>query len=101
MEVLTPATGQFLIGDNPAVTIRREGTETSFGMAFGDAHSLVLPVGPRHLLVLGPKNVMDTIPRDVIDELNAVQVYAADRYVYMHPPERSRSIRQYRGAAAG
>jgi len=85
LEVLMPETGQFLMGDNPAVTLRRDGTNTSYGVAFGDAHTLVLPIGPGHLLALGPENVMGTVPRSVVDELNAVQIHAADRYVYMHP----------------
>jgi hypothetical protein len=86
VEVLTPETGsgQFLIGDNPAVTIRTEGSTTMYGMAFGDAHTLVLPIGPRHLLALGPQNVMGTVPRALVDRLNTVQVHAAERYVYMH-----------------
>ncbi|WP_328753030.1 DUF4238 domain-containing protein [Streptomyces sp. NBC_00285] len=83
LEVLMPETGQFLIGDNPAVTLCRDGTNTSYGVAFGDANTLVLPIGPGHLLALGPENAMGTVPRSVVDELNTVQVHAADRYVYM------------------
>lgn len=79
LEVLVPETGQFLIGDNPAVTLCRDGTNTSYGMAFGDANTLVLPIAPGHLLALGPENVMGTVPSSVVDELNTVQVYAADR----------------------
>lgn len=84
VEVLIPETGQFLIGDNPAVTLRTEGS-TTYGMAFGEAHTLVLPIGPRHLLALGPENVMGTVPRALVDRINTVQVHAAERYVYMHP----------------
>ncbi|MGW6309102.1 DUF4238 domain-containing protein [Streptomyces niveus] len=85
LEVLTPQSGQFLIGDNPAVTVRTDVTPFSYNMAVGDAHSMVLPIGPRHLLALGPKNVLGSIPRAVVDELNTVQILASDRYVYMHP----------------
>ncbi|MFE5108277.1 DUF4238 domain-containing protein [Streptomyces sp. NPDC056663] len=85
LEVLTPESGQFLVGDNPAVTVRTDATPFSYNMAFGDAHSIVLPIGPRHLLALGPENMLGSIPRTVVDELNAVQILAADRYVYMHP----------------
>jgi hypothetical protein len=85
VEVLTPERGQFLIGDNPAVAIRTEGGTTTYGMAFGDAHTLILPIGPKHLLALGPENLMGTVPRAVVDRLNTVQVHAAERYVYMHP----------------
>ncbi|GAA4340826.1 hypothetical protein GCM10023086_76660 [Streptomyces venetus] len=85
LEVITPETGQFLIGDNPALTLTLDGSRTTYGMAFGDAQTLVLPIGPRHMLSLGPENVMLTVPRSFVDRLNAVQVHAADRYVYMHP----------------
>ncbi|MER7050280.1 DUF4238 domain-containing protein [Streptomyces jumonjinensis] len=85
LEVLTPESRQFLIGDNPAVSVRTDIRPFSHGMAFGDAHSIVLPVGPRRLLALAPENMMGSVPRAVVDELNAVQILAADRYVYMHP----------------
>ncbi|MDG9709372.1 DUF4238 domain-containing protein [Streptomyces sp. DH10] len=85
LEVLTAESGQFLIGDNPAVTVRTDATPFSYNMAFGDAHSIVLPIGPRHLLALGPKNTLGSIPRAVVDEINTVQILASDRYVYMHP----------------
>ncbi|MFD0002596.1 hypothetical protein ACFVJ4_09240 [Streptomyces sp. NPDC127178] len=52
-------------------------------MAFGDAQALVLPIGPRHMLALGQENVMITAPC-LVARLNALQVHAADRYVYMH-----------------
>ncbi|MFD5720941.1 DUF4238 domain-containing protein [Streptomyces sp. NPDC127036] len=84
LEALMPERGQFLIGDNPAVTIRTKGSTTTYGMAFGDAQTLVLPIGPRHMLALGPENVMITVPRTLVDRLNTAQVHAADRYVYMH-----------------
>ncbi|GHA38699.1 hypothetical protein GCM10010372_43580 [Streptomyces tauricus] len=85
VEVLTPERGQFLVGDNPAVSVRTDSTPWSYNMAFGDAHSIVLPITPRHLLALGRENIVGTIPRPVVDQINTVQILAADRYVYMHP----------------
>ncbi|MFH8873213.1 DUF4238 domain-containing protein [Streptomyces griseus] len=85
LEVLTPESGQFLIGDNPAVTVRTDTRPWSYSMAIGDAHSLVLPITPRHLLALGRNNIVSTIPRALMDQINIVQIRAADRYVYMHP----------------
>lgn len=85
LEVLTPENGQFLIGDSPAVTVRTDSMPFSYNMAFGDAHAIVLPIGPRHLLALGPKNLLGTIPQALVDEANTVQILAADRYAYMHP----------------
>ncbi|GAA4659108.1 hypothetical protein GCM10023347_08060 [Streptomyces chumphonensis] len=85
LEVVTPATGQFLIGDNPALTLCVKEGRTIYGMAFGDAQTLILPIGPKCLLSLGPENVTLTVPQTFVDRLNAVQVRAAYRYVYLHP----------------
>ncbi|MFD5557779.1 DUF4238 domain-containing protein [Streptomyces sp. NPDC127068] len=85
LEVLTPENGQFLIGDNPAVTVRTDTRPWSYNMAIGDAHSIVLPITPRHLLALGRRNIVGTIPRALLDQINIVQIRAADRYVYMRP----------------
>ncbi|MFE3143365.1 DUF4238 domain-containing protein [Streptomyces scopuliridis] len=85
LEVLTPESGQFLVGDNPGVSVRTDTTPFSYNMAFGDAHSIILPVSPRHLLALGPKNMLGNIPRPLVNEINAIQILAADHYVYMHP----------------
>ncbi|MCQ9135920.1 DUF4238 domain-containing protein [Streptomyces hilarionis] len=85
VEVLSPQVGQFLIGDTPAITLRKENGELQYGMAVGDATTIVLPLGPGHLLALGPQNRSFRIPKDLVDELNAVQILAANRYVYLHP----------------
>ncbi|GAO08271.1 hypothetical protein TPA0598_03_07320 [Streptomyces lydicamycinicus] len=80
LEALTAESGQFLVGDNPAVTVRTDATPLPYNMAFGDAHSIVLPIGHRHLLALGPENMLGTTPRSRVDEINTVQILAADRY---------------------
>lgn len=85
LEVITPETGQFLIGDNPALTLCVKGNRTIYGMAFDDAQTLLLPISPRHMLSLGTEEVMLTVPQSFVDRLNALQVHAAHRYVYMHP----------------
>ncbi|MFI1002480.1 DUF4238 domain-containing protein [Streptomyces galbus] len=85
LQVLRPQSGQFLIGDNPALTVRTDTTPWPCNMAIGDAHSIVLPISPRHLLALGRQNIVGTIPRASVDQVNTVQVLAADRYVYLHP----------------
>ncbi|MFF6816059.1 DUF4238 domain-containing protein [Streptomyces sp. NPDC012403] len=88
LEVLTPESGQFLVGDNPAVSVHTDITPWSYNMAFGDAHSIVLPITSRHLLALGREDIVDTIPRTLMNKINTVQIRAADRYVYMHPRSR-------------
>lgn len=85
LEVLTPESGQFLVGDNPGVSVRTDTKPFSYNMAFNDAHSIVLPISPRHLLALGRENLVGTIPRATVNDLNTVQIRAADQYVYMHP----------------
>ncbi|WP_333740873.1 DUF4238 domain-containing protein [Streptomyces sp. IBSBF 2806] len=85
LEVTMPESGQFLIGDNPALTLSVEGGRTIYGMAFGDAQTLILPIGPRHLLSLGAEDVTLTVSQYFVDRLNTVQIHAAHRYVYMHP----------------
>ncbi|MGW2050923.1 DUF4238 domain-containing protein [Streptomyces sp. NPDC001858] len=85
LEVITPETGQFLIGDNPALTLSMKGSRTMYGMAFLDAQTLVLPIGPRHMLSLGTEDSMLTASQSFVDRLNALQIHAAHRYVYMHP----------------
>ncbi len=85
LEVITPETGQFLIGDNPALTLCVKESRTIYGMAFGDAQTLILPIGPRHLLSLGAEDVALTVPQTFVDRLNALQIHAAHRFVYLHP----------------
>jgi hypothetical protein len=86
VEILAPESGQFLIGDNPGLTVRHDAPgQWEYGMAFGDAMSIVLPVGPRCLLALGPQNVTGTVAAAAVEAFNTVQVLAAERFVYMHP----------------
>lgn len=57
-------------------------------MAFGDAMSMVLPVGPRCLLARGPQNLTGIVTAAAVGDFNTMQVRAAKRYVYMHPHSR-------------
>ncbi|MCZ9353763.1 DUF4238 domain-containing protein [Streptomyces mutabilis] len=57
LEILRSESGQFLIGDNPALTVRTDTTPWLCNMAIGDAHSIVLPISPRLLLALGRRNL--------------------------------------------
>lgn len=87
LEILTPERGQFLIGDVPALTVRHDRNKAGVrnGIALGDAHSVVLPLGPRRLAAFGPVNGYGTIPVDLRNRLNGIQVQGADRYVYFRP----------------
>ncbi|MBK3582491.1 DUF4238 domain-containing protein [Streptomyces sp. PvR018] len=85
VEVVSPQEGQFLVGDTPALTLRQADGGIQYGMAVGDATTIILPIGPYHLIALGPKNCVIQVHKPLVDELNAVQVIAATRWVYFHP----------------
>ncbi|MET8453935.1 DUF4238 domain-containing protein [Streptomyces sp. NPDC005209] len=85
LEILEPEDGEFLIGDNPALTVRYEGTNLLYSMALGDSHTTVLPIGPRHMIALGPADVHGRIPKHLVDHMNVLQLKAARRYAYTRP----------------
>lgn len=70
-------------------------------MAIGDAHTVVLPIGPGYLLSTGPQpEYLRASPAEV-DELNTLQICAARRYVYTRPgstlrPFIARQSREHR-----
>ncbi|MEV5880346.1 DUF4238 domain-containing protein [Streptomyces sp. NPDC052101] len=80
-----PDEGEFLIGDNPALTVRYEGPDLVYNMALGDSHTTVLPIGPRHMLALGPTDIHGRIPKHMVDRMNMLQLKAARRYAYTRP----------------
>ncbi|MFB7747906.1 DUF4238 domain-containing protein [Streptomyces sp. NPDC056132] len=85
-QVLQAAEGEFLIGDNPASSIRIDGTTHTFGVALGDAHTVVMPLGPKHAVCLSDEPKYATVSKAMVDWLNTLQVVAAERYVYARPP---------------
>jgi Protein of unknown function (DUF4238) len=88
VEILSPASGEFVIGDIPALTVRKgmpnAGVNAGIGLAFAD--SIILPVAPDFLLRLvdGPSRYARA-DEDEVAELNAWQVRAAFNYVYLRP----------------
>lgn len=85
VQILTPQHGEFLIGDTPAVTMRRDGPRISHSMALGDAHSVILPISPRYVLSTGPHPAYLPVPHAQVDELNTLQIRTARRYIYTRP----------------
>ncbi|MFF2518883.1 DUF4238 domain-containing protein [Streptomyces sp. NPDC058086] len=85
VQILLPEQGEILIGDNPALTVRRDGLRLSYNMALGDAHSVVLPIGPSYVLSTGPQPEYLRLRAAEVDELNTLQICAARRYVYTRP----------------
>ena len=64
LEILTPASGEFLIGDVPVLTIRHDRTQAGVlgGIALGDANTVIMPLGPHHLAALGTANLAGKLP---------------------------------------
>jgi hypothetical protein len=88
VEILTPSRGEFVIGDIPALTVRKgmpgAGVNSGIGYAFADA--IILPIAPDSLLrvVDGPSRYAQADSGEVA-ELNAWQVRGAFSYVYLRP----------------
>src|SRR5207244_83352 len=88
VEILTPVRGEFVIGDIPALTVRKglpsAGVNGGIGYMFADA--IVLPVAPDYLIrvVDGPSRYAEVGAAEV-DQLNAWQVHGAFAHVYLKP----------------
>ena len=102
LEVVVPTEGEFLIGDTPSVTLGRAGTQLSWGMALGDARTVVLPISPRSMIALGPVNREIHIPRHTVDLMNLVQTLATERHLFFRPGSQlgryTSSVRQHMNA---
>jgi hypothetical protein len=87
LEVLTSACGEFIIGDVPALTIPREGSRPGVldGTAFGDARTVIMPLGPQHIVALARTNVNAELNSDQVNLANTYQVRGALEYVYFRP----------------
>lgn len=88
LEILTaPASGEFLIGDVPALTVRadRVGVGVLGGIALAEAQSAFLPLGPRHAAALGRANRIIHLTSGQVAEVNARQLVGAIDYVYLRP----------------
>ncbi|GGR01973.1 DUF4238 domain-containing protein [Kitasatospora griseola] len=86
LEILVPEAGEFLLGDTPALAIQQGEGRTVFNVAIGDSTAIVLPFGPRHLLVgRTPRTGMNTATPRTVDFLNQLQIEAAQQHVYLRP----------------
>ena len=76
LEIHTPQSGEFLIGDVPALTVRRDTHRVGVlgGIALGDADSVFMPLGPRHVASLGSSPRTAELAPDLVDDINARQV---------------------------
>jgi Protein of unknown function (DUF4238) len=87
LEVLKSGSSEFLIGDVPALTIPRHGIRPGIlgGTALGDARTVIMPLGPRHLVALARTSVSAELTPDQVATANAYQVQGALEYVYLRP----------------
>ncbi|MEU4655005.1 DUF4238 domain-containing protein [Streptomyces sp. NPDC023723] len=93
LEILVPAAGEFLLGDTPALAIQQSETRTTFPVAIGDSTAIVLPFGPKHLLVgRTPRNGMSTATEETVGFLNRLQIEAAQQRVYFRPRSGQEAI---------
>ncbi|MEV7783612.1 DUF4238 domain-containing protein [Kitasatospora sp. NPDC088351] len=94
--IITAEEGEFLIGDDPAITVRYTVPQHAvFGVPLMDSSTILLPLGPHHLVALANKDRILTVPKQKVDELNRLQIQAAERHVHHRPGEAiTRFIRQ-------
>jgi hypothetical protein len=88
LEILMPReSGEFLIGDVPALTVRadRAGVGVLGGIALAEAQSVFLPLGPRHVTALGRADGIIHLTSGQVAEVNARQLIGAIDYVYLRP----------------
>ena len=87
LEVITPLEGEFLIGDAPALSLRYTLPPGSviFGVPLGDANTVILPLGPRHLIALGREDKTVKVPKGAVDRLNHLQIQTANQHVHYRP----------------
>ncbi|MGW3045626.1 Helicase associated domain protein [Kitasatospora sp. NPDC001159] len=64
---------------------RFDGHTVRYGMALGDARTVVLPLGPRHLIALGREHREVHITRQHVDQINEIQIRAAEQHVFCRP----------------
>src|SRR5208282_3849895 len=106
LEILSSAAGEFLIGDVPALTIRHDRSQAGVlgGVALGDANTVIMPLGPRHLAALGRTNLAGELSPDQVASVNGRQIDSAIEYVYLRPgsglERRVRSLIARRQSAA-
>jgi len=87
LEILSPGDSEFLIGDVPALTIRRGCPQpgVAAGIALGDASTVIMPLGPRHLAALARTSLTAQLTLEQVAAANTYQVKGAAEYVWLRP----------------
>lgn len=87
LEVGTCQEGEFLIGDAPAQSVKKNhpGVGPLGGVPLPDADMVVMPVSRFHSISLGPRQAYLDVPQPVVALVNRIQVVSAARQVMWHP----------------
>jgi hypothetical protein len=86
IEVVRPASAEFLIGDSPVIVLDRQGRNGPIeGVALGDGDQILMPVGPHMMIACGPADATGVAPQDLVYALNSWQIRAAREQVFMRP----------------
>ncbi len=87
VQILTPANRhkEFLLGDLPAITIKRASGEAGSDVPTDQADEIVMPLTPRLLVSVGLPDGARSIPDDEVDWYNALQVRLAREYLIHRP----------------
>jgi uncharacterized protein DUF4238 len=86
IEVVHPASGEFLIGDAPVIVLDRQGRNgPTEGVALGDADQILMPLGPQTMIACGPADATAVVSEDWVKVFNSWQIRAAREQVFMRP----------------
>lgn len=87
LEIIRPRRGQFLLGDEPAISYPRD--QQAFGAServpFGDAVTVILPLSPTRLAALSSADRFEPVGAPAVRHANALQLARARHHVYTHP----------------
>jgi hypothetical protein len=86
LEVSRPATGEFVIGDAPAIAVGPAGRIGLLqGVGIDSATTIALPLGPALAVSTGDVDAFHNLSQEQMDALNRWQVQGASQYVYCRP----------------
>ena len=89
VEILVPESGEFIIGDVPALAIRlgQSTTGVRSGVGLATADELAIPLGPKSLAVLrnAGRTGFGKASSAEVESYNTMQIQAAYRHVHFRP----------------
>jgi len=93
LEVCRAGSGEFVIGDAPALAISSDGRVGLLqGVGIESATTIALPVDPQLLISTGNNNALHDIEGEQVEVLNRYQVAVAAQYVYHRPGSGDRAF---------